>query len=105
MGPFAAVNVAEIDWSAESIREMLAAAMAPDIELRRLESGVGTGVGAEYHGLDGVVGYLHEWMEPFGEYRINWLDFIEDGDFVLVPSSQWGIGAGSGVRVELELVY
>jgi hypothetical protein len=31
------------------------------------------------------------------------LDYIEVGECVLVPSRQWGIGAGSGARVEIEL--
>jgi len=103
--PFESVNVADVDWSAVPVRELLAGVCAPDIELRTLESGIGTGVGELYRGLDGLISYLHEWMEPFGEYRIEWSDYIEDGDFVLVPSIQWGIGGGSGVRVELELVY
>ncbi|HSD25297.1 MAG TPA: nuclear transport factor 2 family protein [Solirubrobacterales bacterium] len=103
--PFGGVNVAKIDWSAEPIRELLEAACAADVELRTLESGVGTGVGDVYRGIDGLVDYLLEWMEPFGEYQIDWLDYVEHGDFVLVPSTQWGIGGASGVRVELDVTY
>jgi hypothetical protein len=42
-------------------------------------------------------------VEPFSEYQVQNLDYIGAGDWVLVPSRQWGIGSGSGVRVELEL--
>jgi ketosteroid isomerase-like protein len=60
-------------------------------------------VGEFYRGLDGLVRYLHEWMEPFSEYHVENLDYIEAGECVLIPSRQWGVGAGSGARVELEL--
>jgi hypothetical protein len=101
--PFEGVNLAAIDWSIEAIREALGRAYSPDIELRTLASGLGSGVGEHYRGLDGLVRYLREWMEPFSDYQVKNLDFIEAGECVLVPSRQWGIGAGSGARVELEL--
>jgi ketosteroid isomerase-like protein len=44
-----------------------------------------------------------EWLEPFSEYHVENLDYIEAGDCVLVPSRQWGVGSGSGARVEIEL--
>ncbi len=102
-GPFQGVNLAAIDWGAESIREALVAHIAPDVELRTLASGLGTGVGQSYRGWDGLVRYLGEWLEPFSEYEVDNLDYIAVGDCVLVPSRQWGVGDGSGVRVELEL--
>ncbi len=33
------------------------------------------------------------------------LEFIEAGEFVLVPSRQWGIGGVSGAKTEIELTY
>jgi ketosteroid isomerase-like protein len=105
LGPFQGINVAEIDWGAEPIRQLLAGSCSPEIEVRTLESGVGTGVDPVYHGVDGVTSYLQAWMEPFTDYRTEWLDFIDEGDFVLVPISNRGIGSGSGVPTELELVY
>ena len=105
LGPFEGLNVAEIDWGAEPIREVLAGAVSPEAELRTLDSGAGTGVSAVYHGLDGVVSYLQDWIEPFGEYYAEWGEFIEHGDFVLVPVRNWGVGSGSGAPVEIELVY
>lgn len=105
LAPFEGVDVGEIDWSAEPIRDLLATGCSPEVELRTLESGTGTGVDAEYHGVDGVVHYLQDWMEPFGEYHVEWLDFTDHRDFVLVPTRNWGIGSGSGARTEIELVY
>ena len=101
--PFEGINVATIEWGADGMREVFAALFAPDVELRTLASGLGSGVGEEYHGLDGLVAYLSEWMEPFSEYKVQNLDYIDAGDCVIVPSRQWGIGSGSGARVEIEL--
>ena len=101
--PFDGINVAAIDWDAEAVREAAGRAYSPDVELTTLASGLGSGVGDFYRGVDGVSRYLREWFEPFSDYRVKNLDYIEAGDCVLVPSRQWGIGAGSGARVELEL--
>jgi ketosteroid isomerase-like protein len=101
--PLDGTNLAAIDWGAEPIREMLGRAYSPDIELTTLASGLGSGVGEHYRGLDGLARYLREWLEPFSEYHVANLDYIEAGDCVLVPSRQWGVGSGSGARVELEL--
>jgi hypothetical protein len=105
LGPFEGQNVAAIDWGAEPIRELLAGALSPEIEVRTLDSGVGAGVDAVYNGVDGVVRYLRDWIGPFGEYYTEWGEFIDRGDFVLVSVRNWGIGSGSGARVEIELVY
>ncbi len=101
--PLNGIDVAAIDWDAEAIREAIGRAYSPDIELTTLASGLGSGVGTFYRGSDGLARYLGEWLEPFAEYHIENLDYIEAGDCVLVPSRQWGIGQGSGIRVELEL--
>ncbi len=101
--PFGGVNVAAIDWEIEAIREAAGQAYSPDVELTTLASGLGTGVDEFYSGADGVVRYLREWLEPFGEYYIESLEYIDAGDCVLVPSRQWGVGEGSGAKVEIEL--
>ncbi len=101
--PLAGVNLAAIDWGVETIRELLGRAYSPDVELTTLASGLGSGVGEFYRGSDGFVRYLQEWLDPFSEYQVENLDYIEAGDCVLIPSRQWGVGAGSGVRVEIEL--
>jgi ketosteroid isomerase-like protein len=101
--PFDGIDVAAIDWGAEAIRDALGRAYSPDVELTTLASGLGSGVGEFYRGLDGLARYLREWLEPFSEYHVENLDYVEAGDCVLVPSRQWGVGSGSGARVELEL--
>jgi ketosteroid isomerase-like protein len=101
--PLEGINLAAIDWDVEAIREALGRAYLPDVELTTLASGLGSGVGEFYRGADGVVRYLREWLEPFSDYHVENLDYIEAGDCVLVPSRQWGVGAGSGARVEIEL--
>ncbi len=101
--PFDGVNLAAIDWSAEVIREALGRAYSPEIELTTLAIPLGLDVSDSYRGLDGVVEYLRTWLEPFSEYHVENLDYVDAGECVLVPSRQWGIGTESGARVELEL--
>jgi ketosteroid isomerase-like protein len=101
--PLGSVNIAAIDWRLEAVREAAGQAYAPEVELTTLASGLGSGVDEFYRGADGVVRYLREWLEPFTEYYVESLDYIDAGDCVLVPSRQWGVGEGSGARVELEL--
>ncbi len=100
---FEGVNVAAIDWSADVIREALGRAYSPDIELTTLAIPLGLDVSDSYRGLDGVVEYLRTWLEPFSEYHVENLDYVDAGECVLVPSRQWGVGSESGARVELEL--
>jgi ketosteroid isomerase-like protein len=101
--PLTEANLAGIDWSADFIRDILGRTYSPDVELTTLASGVGTGINEHYSGVDGVVSYLREWLEPFSEYQVQNLDYIGVGNCVLVPSRQWGIGKESGIRTELEL--
>jgi ketosteroid isomerase-like protein len=101
--PLAGANLAGIDWSADFIRDTLDRAYSPDIQLRTLEIPLGLDISDSYHGLDGLVEYLRAWLEPFSEYHVENLDYIDAGECVLVPSRHWGVGSGSGARVELEL--
>jgi ketosteroid isomerase-like protein len=101
--PLTGANLAAIDWSADFLRDILGRTYSPDVELTTLASGLGTGINKHYLGVDGVVSYLREWLEPFSEYQVQNLDYIGVGNCVLVPSRQWGIGRESGIRTELEL--
>src|SRR6188472_4303247 len=101
--PFDGVNLAAIDWSTEVVREALGRAYSPEIELTTLALPLGLDVSDSYRGLDGVVEYVRTWLEPFSEYHVENLDYVDAGECVLVPSRQWGVGRGSGARVELEL--
>ncbi len=103
--PINGIDVAAVDWGSEELRDGLERDYAPDVELRTLASGTGTGLSEVYRGWDGLVEYLQGWLEPFGEYHVEWLDYIEAGDQVLAPTRQWGTGAASGAQVELELTY
>ncbi len=103
--PLGAMDVAAVDWGAEEIREALGPAYSPDFELRTLASGIGTGLDGVYRGVDGLVRYLRDWLQPFSEYHLELQDYIEAGDCVLVPSRQWGIGSTSGARVELDVTF
>jgi hypothetical protein len=102
--PFDDVDVTGIDWESEEIREILRRDYSPDVELRTLESGIGSGPSSLYQGWDGLTRYLEEWFEPFSEYRMKVLDYIEAGERVLVPIKASGVGSASGLQVELDLV-
>ena len=101
--PFEGANLAAIDWSADALREVLGAAYLPDAELTTLDIPMVLDIANRYRGVDGLAEYLGKWLEPFSEYHVENLDYIDAGDCVLVPSRQWGIGEGSGARVDLEL--
>ena len=99
--PLAGLDIADLD--PDAFLEILKRDYTPDVELRTLPSGTGSGVGAHYAGWDGALRYLDEWLEPFSEYHVQNLDYIEAGECVLVPSRQWGVGSASGARTEIEL--
>ena len=103
MEPLTGINVADVDWTTEALGEMLGRAYSADVELRTLDIPLGLDISDSYQGLDGLVEYLRAWLEPFSEYHVENLDYIDAGDCVLVPSRQWGVGRGSGTRTELEL--
>jgi hypothetical protein len=75
--PLSGINVAELDWGTEAVGEMLGRAYSPDIELRTLDIPLGLDIRDSYHGLDGLVAYLRAWLEPFSEYHVENLDYIE----------------------------
>ena len=103
--PFEGIDVAAVDWGSEAIRVILESALTPDAELMTLKSGLASGVDDHYRGRDGFVRYFQDWFGPFSEYHIEWLDYVEAGDCVLVPSRQWGVGVASGAPAKLELTY
>ncbi len=84
--PLQGVNLAEIDWSAAAVSEAIGAAYSPDLELTTLQSGLATGIDGSYRGADGFGEYLRDWLDPFSEYYVDNLDYIEAGDCVLVPA-------------------
>jgi ketosteroid isomerase-like protein len=103
--PFKGIDVASIDFDDDGLREALGPAYSPDFELRTLDTGIGLGVDEVYRGVDGLLQYLRVWLDPFSEYQIEPLDYVESGDCVLVPTRQWGTGSASGARVELKITF
>ena len=103
LAPLDGVDVGGIDWGDAAMREILEQNYSPDVELRTMQSAVGIGPSALYRGVDGVAQYLQEWFEPFSEYRMDFLDWIDAGDRVIVPMRARGVGAASGVQVDMEL--
>ena len=100
--PFNGVDCTTIDWDDEAIREMTERFWSPEVELRWSRRGPEARV---YQGREGVIQAFREWLEPFSEYYIEPLDFIEQEDRVIIPQRQWGIGRASGAPVEMEVTY
>jgi ketosteroid isomerase-like protein len=100
--PFKGVDLTAVDWDNEAIREINDRFWSPEVELRWSRSAPEARV---YRGRDGVIQAFREWVEPFSEYYIEPLDFIEQGDWVIIPQRHWGIGSTSGIPVELEVTH
>jgi ketosteroid isomerase-like protein len=96
--PVKGLDTTTIDWDT-AIRG-LGQVFSPEVELRWSATGPEARV---YRGLDGVAQAFREWVEPFSEYHVEPLDYIEAGDYVVVPNRQRGVGKTSGVPVELEV--
>ena len=99
---FKGVDFTAIDWDDEAIREMIERFYSPEVELRWSTTSPEARV---YRGREGVIQAFREWVEPFSEYYVEPLDFIEVGDRVVVPNRQWGIGSASGIPVEGEFTW
>ncbi len=100
--PFKGVDNPAIDWDNEAIREVTERFWSPEIELRWSRRAPEARV---YQGRDGVIQAFREWVEPFREYYIEPLDFIEQEDRVIIPQRHRGIGSTSGVSVEDEFTH
>jgi ketosteroid isomerase-like protein len=60
---------------------------------------------AEYHGLDGMLEWLGNWIEGFDDYVQHAEEYIEAGDHVIARVHQRGTGTESGVPVEGEFWF
>ena len=94
--PFKGVDCTAINWDDEAIGAMTERFWSPDIELRWSR---GNPEARVYQGRDGVIQAFREWVEPFSEYYVEPLDFIEQEGRVIVPQRQWGIGGTSGIAL------
>jgi ketosteroid isomerase-like protein len=100
--PFKGVDLTAVDWDDEAIREMTERYFSPEVELRWSRNGPEARV---YQGRDGVIQAFREWYESFREYYIEPLDFIEQGDCVVIPQRHRGVGSTSGIAVEVQVTH
>jgi|SRR3954447_4618715 len=56
-----------------------------------------------FHGPEGVVSSLAEWLEPWDEHHIEAEEFMEAGDHVLAVIHLTGRVAGSGMEINQRL--
>jgi ketosteroid isomerase-like protein len=63
--------------------------------------------GAVFHGHDGLLRLMADWVEGFEEWSYRAEEYVDADDLVVVHIRQWGRGAGSGAPVEADnwLVY
>jgi ketosteroid isomerase-like protein len=63
--------------------------------------------GAVFHGHDGLLRLMADWVEGFEEWSYEAEEYVDAGDRVVVRLRQWGRGAGSGAPVEAQnwIVY
>jgi hypothetical protein len=83
--PFKGLDTTAFDWDA-GIREM-GQLISPEVELRWSATGPEPRV---YRGRDGMVQAFREWVEPFSEYHVEPLDYVELGNCVVVPNPAMG---------------
>jgi ketosteroid isomerase-like protein len=86
----------------DQMQLILEAVFDPDIEVRWVDTSPDS---APYHGHDGALRALTEWLESFGEFHFTPDEFIDAGDEVVVPNFQQGTGRGSGAVVEMTTTW
>jgi ketosteroid isomerase-like protein len=58
-----------------------------------------------YRGKDEFSRMLEQWLEPWSEFHAEPLEFIEEGDAIVVPVHQSATGRESGIEVDMTLAY
>src|SRR5215207_3974902 len=101
--PLNDVNVAPLGANPVAVREILASAYSPEVELSTLPSGLGSGVGQFYRGWDGMVSYLKGMARVVhGVLRRD--PRLHRGRRLRTRSHPaTRVGSGSGIKVEIEL--
>jgi ketosteroid isomerase-like protein len=59
--------------------------------------------GRSYRGRDGLMRFWGEWLENWDTYRLDPVDFIEEGEEIFVACEQVARGKLSGVEVRQDL--
>ena len=67
----------------------------PDVVLHVEQAGQGV-----YRGHEGVIKSLADWTEDFDDFKSVPEEFLDTGDYVVVPTRQTGIGKSSGAPME-----
>jgi ketosteroid isomerase-like protein len=73
----------------------------PGFEYHTLSTEPDAGI---YRGHDGFRELLSKWTEMFDELRFEAHEFIDAGEYVIVPSRLRGKGRGSGVEIDARYV-
>jgi ketosteroid isomerase-like protein len=74
--------------------EAVLARFDPEIEIHNPD------VTAEvYCGHDGYRRFLGDWLEGWDEFKVEPIEFIESGDWVVVPCRLFARGRGSGLEL------
>jgi ketosteroid isomerase-like protein len=98
------VEVVRRVWEAWERRDepSMRALMDPDTVVVQLPDQPDVG---PYHGPDGVLRAMAEWIDAWDNYAIERRDMREIGDSVLVSAHQRGRGQASGVQMEADVFF
>ncbi len=78
----------------------LFAAMSDDLVIHRLQPD-----GATFHGKEGFLQVVADWVEDFDEWTLTPQEFLDAGDSVVVRTHQTARGKTSGVEVESQIWF
>ncbi|HXE99945.1 MAG TPA: hypothetical protein VN458_06335 [Solirubrobacterales bacterium] len=83
------------DTDPVQLRALTAGVYDPDVEVVWVDTSPDSG---PYHGHEGVIQAMMDWLESFEEFHFEPTEFIDAGDVVVVPNRSYGIGKGSGAE-------
>jgi ketosteroid isomerase-like protein len=77
---------------------------APDVRSARImgPDSEGAGLSGEWHGRDGLVENLRQWLDAWDDLRVHPEEFIEAGDKVIAFTRQTGTAKASGIPLDRE---
>jgi uncharacterized protein len=58
-----------------------------------------------YHGHQGFVSFLGEWLESWESFRIEPQDYVDAGNQVVAVVRQFGRGKGSGLELDVTVAH
>jgi ketosteroid isomerase-like protein len=62
-------------------------------------------VAGAWRGLEGLRGFVEEWLDAWDEFRVEPDEFIDGNDAVVVAVRYWGRGKSSGVEITARWFY